>query len=216
MKLEDIKQTFVIIIFFLLIGTLMSFSNCSPNEDGKIYDGFVITISGDTLQGKLEMLSPTMNQIKIKFIDESGKKELYKAKDLQAYAFKIEVWNRDSKEKELKWIYYIKKTVERPPVPFSSTEVLVQQEVVGNISVYNYFIETRVEQNMEHIIYLEKNNVLYVVNKDNYKEILRELMMDFPFMKEKVGTKGYTYNTLEETIKEYNQQLKKSVESTEN
>jgi hypothetical protein len=216
MKLEDIKQTFVIIIFFLLIGTLMSFSNCSPNEDGKIYDGFVITISGDTLQGKLEMLSPTMNQIKIKFIDESGKKELYKAKDLQAYAFKVEVWNRDSKEKELKWIYYIKKTVERPPVPFSSTEVLVQQEVVGNISVYNYFIETRVEQNMEHIIYLEKNNVLYVVNKDNYKEILKELMMDFPFMKEKVGTKGYTYNTLEETIKEYNQQLKKSVESTEN
>lgn len=69
---------------------------------------------------------------------------------------------------------------------------------------------------MEHIVYLEKNEVLYMVDKDNYKEVLKSLTEDFPFIKDKIGTKGYTYNFLEETVKEYNQQLKKSVEAVEN
>lgn len=209
-------QELPIVLFFVLITISINFANTLSNQDGKIYDGFVITISGDTLQGRLEMLSPTINQVKIKFIDNSGKKEIYKAKDLQAYAFKVEMWNKDNKEKEIKWIHYTKKIVERPPVPFSSTEVLMQQEVVGKISVYNYYIETRSDQNMEHIIYLEKNDVLYEISKDNYKDVLKELMADFPFIKDKVGTKGYTYNALEETVIEYNQQLSKGVETVEN
>lgn len=215
MKLNWTKKL-SILIFFSLIGISINFANILSNQDGKIYDGYVITISGDTLQGKLEMLSPTMNQVKIKFIDDSGKKDLYKAKDLQAYAFKIEIWNKEKKKNEIKWIYYIKKIAERPPVPFSSTEVLMQQEIAGNISIYNYYIETRAEQDMEHILYLEKKGVLYAVNKDNYKDVLKSLTADFPFIKDKIGTKGYTYNTLEETVKEYNQQLKKGVETVEN
>jgi len=215
MRLKCVEKLSVL-LFFLWIGMSVSFANALPSEDGKIYDGFVITTSGDTLQGKLEMLSPTINQVKIKFIDNSGKKQLYKAKDLQAYAFKVEMWNKQSKEKELRWIHYTKKIANRPPVPFSSTEVLMQQEVVGNISVYNYYIETRSDQNMEHVIYLEKNDVLYEISKDNYKEVLKELMADIPFIKDKVGTKGYTYNALEETVIEYNQQLSKGAETVEN
>jgi hypothetical protein len=215
MKLTCVKKL-SIKLSFLLVGISMNFANALPSQDGKIYDGFVITISGDTLQGQLEMLSPTINQVKIKFIDENGKKKFYKAKDLQAYAFKVEVWNKESKDKELKWIYYTKKTVERSPVPFSSTEVLMQQEIRGNISIYNYYIETRSEQEMKHVIYLEKNNVLYPITKDNYKEVLKELMTDFPFIKDKIGTKGYTYNVFEETVKEYNQQLRKDLEAIEN
>ena len=207
------QSTSILLLLFLTIS--VSFANIAPNQDGKIYVGFIITASGDTLHGKLEMLSPTMNQVKIKFIDKDEKKELYKAKDLNAYAFKVEVWNKESQQNDEKWIYYTKKTVERPPVPFASTEVLMQQEVVGLISVYNYYIETRVEQNMEHIIYVEKDKVLYEVNKENYKDVLRELMVDFPFMKEKVGTKGYTFNALETTVKEYNQQAKPDMETVE-
>jgi|AntRauTorckE5430_2_1112549.scaffolds.fasta_scaffold03689_3 hypothetical protein len=212
MQLKNTKQPFIVILFFVLMGMSMGFTDISLSQEGKIYDGFVIMISGDTLEGKLEMLSPTMNQVKIKFIDEDGEKVLYRAKDLKAYAFKVEVWNKKINEKELKWIYYTKKIVERPPIPFASTEVLLQQEVVGNISIYNFYVETRVEQYMEHIVYVEKNEVLYEVNKENYKVILNELMGDLPFMKNKVGTKNYMYNNLEETIMEYNQQLKKGVE----
>ena len=95
-------QELPIVLFFVLITISINFANTLSNQDGKVYDGFVITTSGDTLQGKLEMLSPTINQVKIKFIDDCGKKQLYKAKDLQAYAFKVEMWNKESKEKEVK------------------------------------------------------------------------------------------------------------------
>lgn len=215
MKLQFI-QKMLMLLTFTLVGISVSYSNSTVDDAGKIYNGFVITASGDTLHGQLEMLSPTMNQIKVKFIDSEGNKEMYKAKDLQAYSFKIEEWDKSKKENVSKWINYAKKTVERPPVPFASTEVLIQQEIVGKISIYNYYIETRSDQSMEHIVYLEKGNVLYIVDDTNYKTVLKSLMDDIPFMSDRVGTKGYTYKFLPDTIVEYNQQLRKSSESNPN
>ena len=216
MKLQ-FTQKLSMLLVFTLVGISVSYANLNvPNTAGKIYNGFIITTSGDTLKGQLQMLSPTMNQVKVKFIDETGKKQIYKAKDLHAYSFKTEVWNKSTKKKDVKWINYTKKTVEKPPVPFSSTEVLVQQEVAGNISIYNYYVEARSNQNMEHIIYLEKDKELFIVDKTNYKKILKNLTADSPFIRDKVGTKGYTYKYLNQTIQEYNQQLKKSVPSIEN
>ena len=216
MKLRFIQKSSMLLVF-ALVGISVSHANLNaPNTAGKIYNGFIITASGDTLKGQLQMLSPTMNQVKVKFIDETGKKQIYKAKDLQAYSFKTEVWNRSTKKKDIKWIYYTKKTVEKPPIPFSSNEVLVQQEVSGNISIYNYYVEARSNQSMEHIIYLEKGNELLIVDKTNYKKILKKLTADFPFIRDKVGTKGYTYKYLAQTIREYNQQLGKSIPAIEN
>lgn len=202
---------------FALVGISVSYANLNiPNIAQKTYSGFLITTSGDTLRGKIQMLSPTMNQVKVKFINEKGRKRVYRAKDLQAYSFKIKVWNRLAQEYDVKWILYTKKTVEKPPVPFRSNKVLVQQEVIGNISIYNYYIEIRSNQSIEHIVYLEKDDILYVVDKANYKKILGILMADFPFMKDKVGTKKYTYKYLGSTIKEYNRHLGKSIRAIAN
>lgn len=182
----------------------------SSESSTKIYKGYVIKESGDTLYGKLQMLNPTMNQVKVKFINEKGKRMTFKAKDITAYAFQAQIWNKKEKRNLQEWVYYIKKTVERPPVPFAGNDILMQQEVRGNINMYNYYIESRSSQNMEHIIYLEKENVLYTIDKTNYRKILKGLMGDYPTVYHKIGTKGYTYKYLAETLKEYNQQTSKA------
>lgn len=200
------KSLLAVICSFLFISmTCVKLPEVPASKpEGKIYEGFVVTTTGDTLHGQLQMISPTQNQIKIKFIDKEVTK-IYKAKDLQKYSFNVIKINRKTKEETSTWINYTKKQVERPPVPFGGTEVLLQQLVGGDISLYNYYIENRTENTMEHIIYIEKAEQLQAIDKSNYKKLLQLLMDDKPEMLEKIGTKGYTFKFLENTIAEYNE-----------
>lgn len=175
----------------------------------KTYEGYVIKESGDTIYGKLQMLGPAMNQVKVKFVDEEGKRITFKAKDIKSYAFEAQIWNKKEKRNVPEWVYYTKKTVERPPIPFAGNDILMQQEIRGNINMYNYYIESRSSQNMEHIVYLEKESVLYEIDKSNYRKVLKGLMGDYPAVYHKIGTKGYTYKYLTKTLKEYNLQATK-------
>lgn len=205
MKLTMIYKTLstVILACLLMSMTCVKLPTVAKPE-GKIYDGFVVTTTGDTLHGKLQMLSPTQNQIKIKFISEETER-IFKAKELQTYSFHVLTKNRKTKKETSTWVNYTKKQVERPPVPFGGTEVLLQQIVGGEISLYNYYIENRTENTIEHLVYIEKGESLEIVNKTNYKKLLRILMEDKSEMLEKVGTKGYTFKFLENTLTEYNQ-----------
>ncbi|MFK7950135.1 MAG: hypothetical protein AB8G11_21265 [Saprospiraceae bacterium] len=208
MQRKFIKNLLLFIFGILTIN--FTFHKLDSNKPStKVYKGYVVKESGDTLYGKLQMLNPTMNQVKVKFIDDKGKRMIFKAKDVKSYAFKAQVWNKKEKRNVQEWVYYIKKTVERPPVPFAGNDILMQREVNGNISMYNYYVETRSSQNMEHIIYLEKKDILYTINKTNYRKILKNLMGDYPIVYHKVGTKGYTYKSLTKILKEYNQQTSK-------
>lgn len=214
MKVTFIKQSLLLAVL-AIITMSFSFAELSFRKpSGKVYKGYIIMVKGDTLHGKLQMLSPTQNQVKVKFINKDGKRETYKAKVIASYAFQAQVWDKKKKKNVNKWIYYTKKTVERPPIPFAGNDILMQQEVSGTINIYNYYIETRSNQNMEHIVYLEKESVLYEMNRDNYKKILKTLMSDFPVVQNKIGTKGYTYKYLNQTISEYNQQASKKGEAT--
>lgn len=205
MKLTTIHTSLLTVISACLFMsmTCIKLPKIPTKPEGKIYEGFVVTAAGDTLHGKLQMFSPTQNQIKIKFISEETE-TIFKAKELQTYSFNVLTKNRKTKKEVSTWVNYTKKKVERPPVPFGSTEVLLQQLVRGEISLYNYYIENRTDNTMEHLIYIEKGGKLEIVNKDNYKKSLKALMEDKPEMLEKVGTKGYTFKFLEDTISEYN------------
>jgi len=202
-----IHKTLITVIFAWLFISMTCIKLPETNivkPEGKIYKGFVVTTAGDTLHGQLQMLSPTQNQIKIKFIDEETER-VFKAKELQTYSFNVLTKNRKTKEAISTWVNYTKKKVERPPVPFGGTEVLLQQLVGGEISLYNYYIENRTDNTIEHLIYIEKGEGLDIVSKENYKKLLKSLMADKPKMLEKVGTKGYTFKFLENTLTEYNQ-----------
>lgn len=216
MNFRTLHKSLLTTLCFMLLTSIIYGNITRKRQGAKIYKGYVVTISGDTLHGKVQMLSPTMNQVKVKFIGKNKKKVTYKPKDIQSYAFVIQEWDKATNKNVLKWIFYAKKTVERPPVPFSSTEVLIQQEINGLISTYNYYIETRTSQNLEHLIYVEKDGVLYEINKKNYRKVLKKITQDVTQIHEKVGTKGYTYRNIETTIKSYNSHVLKEESETIN
>lgn len=200
--------------YFLLLLSLFLFNPLFANIEGgkkkhskanKMYKGYVITLEGDTLKGKIEMLSPSLNEVKVKLVPTDGEVTIYRAKEITAYAFLVPDFDPKKKCFKDRWITYVKKKVERPPVPFGPTEVLMQQEVKGAISFYNYYIETRSQiADFEHLTLVEKDGEMFEVVKANYKKVLKKMVIDYPKLVKKIGKKGYRFKNLKRIITMYN------------
>lgn len=195
---------FTTTVFTLL---LMVFSLATFANDGaKTYEGSVILENGQILEGRIEMLSPTLNEVKVKFIDNQGNSTIYKAKEVAAYSFAFPKYNAQTKSYDNEIIEYVKKEMTVAPIPFGPKEVLVERQVSGSISLYNFYVETRASSvAFVHSYFVEKDGQLIEVNTDNYKTILQDLVADYPELKAKVGKKGYNYKFIANIITEYNE-----------
>ena len=204
--------------YYSLLLSLLLFSSLSANIGGgkkkhskanKMYKGYVITLEGDTLKGKIEMLSPSLNEVKVKLVPNDGEAIIYRAKEITAYAFLVPDFDIKKKRFNDKWIFYVKKKVERPPVPFGPTEVLMQQEIKGTISFYNYYIETRSQvADFEHLTLIEKDGEMLKIAKANYKKVLKTMIIDYPKLAKKIGKKGYRFKNLKQILTLYNSKKK--------
>lgn len=185
---------------------LITFSVAAFANDGaKTYKGSITLENGQTLNGQIEMLSPTLNEVKVKFIDNSGNVTIYKAKEVAAYTFAFPKYNAHTKSYDEEIIEYVKKEMSVAPVPFGSKEALVERQVKGSISLYNFYVETRAaSEEFTHNYFVEKDGQMIELNAENYKTILQDLVADYPELKAKVGQKGYTYKFVANIIQEYN------------
>ncbi|MFK7948345.1 MAG: hypothetical protein AB8G11_12215, partial [Saprospiraceae bacterium] len=62
------------------IAILMTIATATfANDNVKIYNGTVTLENGETLEGQIQMLSPTLNEVKVKFIASNGNATTYKA-----------------------------------------------------------------------------------------------------------------------------------------
>ncbi|NJN76920.1 MAG: hypothetical protein HC803_00165 [Saprospiraceae bacterium] len=175
------------------------------NSNAKVYEGSVILENGQTLEGKIEMLSPTLNEVKVKFIDNNGRSTTYKAKEVAGYNFIFPKYNAKTKSYDNQVIEYVKREVSTAPIPFGPREVLVERQVKGSISLYNFYVETRASSvAFTHNYFVEKDGQMIALDKSNYKEILKDLVADYPELKTKIGRKGYNYSSIAELIEEYN------------
>ena len=52
-----------------------------------MYKGYVITLQGDTLKGKIEMLSPSLNEVKVKLVPILVKAQFIEQKKLLGMLF---------------------------------------------------------------------------------------------------------------------------------
>ena len=190
----------------LIIATLtFTFAFTGQATSKKVYNGYVVTISNETIHGQIQMLSPTLNEVKVKFIHKNGKKEIFKAKNLKAYSFQVPVYNKATKSRQLQWITYTRKNVERSPLPFGTKEVLLEQLEKGQINLYNHYVETRSGQYaFNHFFYLEKGDEMIKVSRKNFKKTVKNLVADYPELRAKVGKKGYGYKYMAKIITEYN------------
>jgi hypothetical protein len=190
----------------LFTAILMTFAiTVFANDETKVYEGSVVLENGQTLVGQIEMLSPTLNEVKVKFIASDGKATTYKASEVSAYRFAFPKYDAATKSYKNEMIEYVKKEVAVAPVPFGPKEVLIERQVAGTINLYNFYMETRAaEHAFEHNYFVEKNGQMIEVNRENFKNILKDMVASYPELQVKVGTKGYGYKDIAEIVKEYN------------
>lgn len=201
MKTVTLQQLLLTLLGGILIPVTI-FAN-----DIKTYDGYVVLNNEERLTGKIEMLSPSLNEVKVKLINKNQER-LFKAKEVKEYGFEVKKWNQKTKKHQMIYVTYVRQVVERSPVAFGPKLVLLEREVKGHISMYHHFIEqnTSIKNPYIHIIYLQKGNKqeLVSISKENYKVILKGMVSDYSDLAAKVGTRGYTYSKLIDIITTYN------------
>ncbi len=194
----------------IYILTILLMATTAEARSKKIYEGYIITVSEDTLNGKIRMLSPALNEVKVKFINRSNKQKTYKAKDLKSYAFEVSIWNKKTRKHETEWITYVRQKVERPPVAFGPKDVLLHRVQNGKISMYNHYIEqnANAEEPLVREQLLEKEGLeLVSITKINYKKVLKLMTEDYPDLQAKIGRKGHGFNHIDAVIAKYNEYM---------
>ena len=146
-------QSTILTLAIILIATIAT-------SAAKVYQGYVILNDDSQLDGKIQMLSPTLNEVKVKIITTEGLKISYKAKDVKEYGFKVEKLNKTTNEHQVKIITYKRKKVVRNTVAFGAKNVLIQRELDGAISLYNHFYQrnSNIDGNIGHSFYVEEGN----------------------------------------------------------
>jgi hypothetical protein len=174
---------------------------------GKSYMGYVVLNNDEKVEGTIEMLSPSLNEVKVKFTSKDGKNTTYKSKEVKEYGFQVEKWNNETRTNDLNTIVYTRKNVERSPIAFGPTEVLIEREIAGAINMYNHFVEqnSNPQEPFVHILYVEKNNnELVALDKDNFSAILKSMTAEYPELNAKIGTKGYGFKHIAQIVATYN------------
>ncbi len=198
-KYKDMKN-FTIILIALLTAVQVSAKKAFP--------GYVINTNGEKVEGKVFVVSPTYNEVKVKFVDNNNKKETFKAKELTEYGFDVEKFNSETRAYEVIEITYIRKVVEDAPVRFGSKDIMIERQVNGAIKVYNQYIESdsRIGGGLAHFFYVEgENGVEFTkLTKKNYKEVMKAATADFPALQEKIGTRGFGYMHIAKIAQTYN------------
>lgn len=173
----------------------------------KIYEGYVIKNDDTKLEGKIQMLSPTLNEVKVKFINKDSKRNIFKAKEVKEYGFEVKKWNNKTRNYETQNITYTRQTVERAPIAFGPKEVLIERQETGKINMYNHYIEqnSNVKQPFLHIVYVQKETEeLVSITKKNYKKVLKEMTAEYPELQARIGSKGYGFKHISKIIATYN------------
>lgn len=174
---------------------------------GKSYMGYVVLNNDEKVEGTIEMLSPSLNEVKVKFTSKDGKNTTYKSKEVKEYGFQVEKWNNETRTHDLNTIVYTRKNVERSPIAFGPTEVLIEREIAGAINMYNHFVEqnSNPQEPFIHILYVEKNNnELVTLDKENFSAILKSMTAEYPELNAKIGTKGYGFKHIAQIVSTYN------------
>ena len=198
-KRKQMKNLFTIF-------TLLVFFSVSTFA-AKSYQGYVILNNDEKVEGTITMLSPSLNEVKVKFTSEAGKKVIYKAKEVKEYGFQVEKWNSKTRTHEVNNITYVRQNVERSPIAFGPTNVLVERQVAGTVNMYNHFVEqnTNTQNPFIHVVLVEKEaGQLLEINKSNYRIVLKEMTADYPELAAKIGSKGYGFKHIAQIINTYN------------
>lgn len=215
MKIKEILLTILLIWnCFSLQGKELELSDFDtvPKNDlktqvrvNRTYRGYVVTTNKDTIVGYIKMLSPIYNSIRVQFIHEGSKKlEIFKSKELLAYAFRID--NSFVEMDAEKWMKYEKHHVDQPSIAFGTNEVLLYKAQSGVINLYHHFYEDSLSPEepikVTFFVNIDGGELIHLTEQ-NYRFILGDLMNDNLRIQES------NYEDIEYLTKQFNKKNKK-------
>jgi hypothetical protein len=174
---------------------------------GKNYPGYVILNDDVRIEGIIDMLSPTLNEVKVKILTNEGQEVSYKAKDIKEYGFVVTNWDEKSQKATTETIVYERKKVIHATIAFGSNEALLKRELQGAISLYNHYYErnANIDENIGQSFYVQqKKGELIWLNQENYKEVLKSMTADYSELNVLIGTKNFSYKYVYNIIQAYN------------
>lgn len=202
--------THYLLLLSLIVGMITPRTVIAKEKEGsKIYAGYIILKTGEKIYGNIEMLSPTLNEVKVKLLHIDKSEKFYKAEDLKQYAFEIKEWDSTLKKYNEKWVLYVTRRVERAPIPFGKKIVFLERKVSGAINFYNYYYQsnTDIDEPLKLVMYVEKQgaeDMLLEINRENYKDLLRKMTENDVELTEKIGTPSYGFKNIEDIVRAYN------------
>ena len=193
------RQTIYILLLFAI------FANTGQAKTA-YYSGKIIQNDDKIISGKIEVVSPIHNELKVNFIHPDQKKQTFTVKDIKGYYFDVSVYCKESRKYKTHTISYERKVTEDPVVPMGSKEIFVERIVEGSVNIYNHYSELSGQVKLNHFFYVEcKGSVGFTkLTKENYIDILKNLMKNVPELGDQVGKKGYDYKYLLKVVQEYN------------
>lgn len=205
------RNFFTLLFTFSMVVSLAAFTN--PLDDKTPFDkreepveGYIITKDGNRVEGEIIPGSVTDNEVKVTFINVAGKKKTYKPKDLLGYGYESEIEDELGLG-ETEWIHYETAKADYPPKPFSSTNVFMQRETDGSLSLFTYYVEQRSNPKnpYKYIYYLkDENGKLTKVEKSDFNKVAKKLFKDYTAMYNRIGRKDFAYNNLGRMVRDYN------------
>ncbi|MGB0984959.1 MAG: hypothetical protein ACPG19_13000 [Saprospiraceae bacterium] len=193
----------------ILIISSFSLQAQSFDEDINIHHevpGYIITNDGDTIKGKIKVQTRSKNQAKVKFINNRGKSKTYKPKHLIGYGYQTKE-NNNAKQIVYKERHFLRKTADRPPVPFSSKTVFMEVKASGKAILYSYYVQNNenVDNKYLHYYYLDfkDGSRERKITQDDFDWAVPAFLEDCKKISGLVGTR-MGFDNLEELVDIYN------------
>lgn len=178
------------------------------NAKNKTFKGYIIDKEGKRIEGKIKTKNVTVDQIKITFIAEDDTKSLYKPQDIIGYGYKAQGENEFG-EDTFVWRHYKSKTAQSyAPKAFASKEVFMEVMEEGEITLYDYYVETPsdIENPYKRFFYMERigNDELQEISVDNYIDVASLYFEDHTELSDKIGTVNHRFRHLWKVVRLYN------------
>lgn len=167
---------------------------------GKTYDGYIITLSGDTLRGKIKSIGDIENQSKIRFYAQPKQKTVYTPFDAKGYTLIID-------NKEYEYIFF-----SRNPHP-----IFMIKWVDGPVKLYARYYQNFQGAALPYY-YTQRNDGPIVefgtfnagIGSDNFKASASQFFSDCPEILRKITNKEYKLKDIKTVFEKYNQWLTKT------
>lgn len=192
-------RLYILLVFILFSGSVLAQAEAVSNSQG-----YIVTLSGDHLTGRIGDVIEGNGTSFVMFINDFGTPYMIRAELIKGFAFKE---NKDMLEYETqfdsrKWLFM--KVIVRGAgfSLYRSPGYNIANEPGGSVNVVN---NRNFQPGRYYIV--RGNRAPIPVKRWGFRRNMRKMLKErAPELSGKIGDKGYRFKNLEKIIKEYNRE----------